>query len=124
LEKYRKLIDLAELRVDCLDPDERFLIRSFPEKAGVPVILTIRRKIDGGQYIGGEGARIVLLSKGLAFADANRRRNFAYVDIEEDLNVPSLEEGPVPSVPGSSVPITISRGLMNVWPPRSVPCAA
>ncbi|MDR2185972.1 MAG: type I 3-dehydroquinate dehydratase [Treponema sp.] len=92
LEKYRKLIDLAELRVDCLDPDERFLIRSFPEKAGVPVILTIRRKIDGGQYIGGEGARIALLSKGLAFADANRRRNFAYIDIEEDLDVPSLEE--------------------------------
>jgi 3-dehydroquinate dehydratase/shikimate dehydrogenase len=92
LEKYRKVIDLAELRVDCLDPDERFLIRSFPEKAGVPVILTIRRKIDGGRYIGGEGARIVLLSKGLAFADANRRRNFAYVDIEEDLDVPSLEE--------------------------------
>jgi 3-dehydroquinate dehydratase/shikimate dehydrogenase len=92
LEKYRKLIDLAELRVDCLDPDERLLIRSFPEKAGVPVILTIRRKTDGGRYIGGEGARIILLSKGLAFADANRRRNFAYVDIEEDLDVPSLEE--------------------------------
>ncbi|MDR2021302.1 MAG: type I 3-dehydroquinate dehydratase [Treponema sp.] len=92
LDKYRKLIDLAELRVDCLDPDERFLIRSFPEKAGVPVILTIRRKIDGGRYIGGEGSRIVLFSKGLAFADANRRRNFAYVDIEEDLDVPSLEE--------------------------------
>jgi len=28
----------------------------------------------------------------LAFAEADRRRNFAYVDLEEDLNVPSLEE--------------------------------
>lgn len=92
LEKYRKYADLAELRVDCLDPDERFLIRRFPERAGIPVILTIRRDIDGGHFSGGEGARISLLSKGLAFADADRRRNFAYVDIEEDLNVPSLEE--------------------------------
>jgi 3-dehydroquinate dehydratase/shikimate dehydrogenase len=92
LEKYRKYADIAELRVDCLDPDERFLIRRFPGMAGIPVILTIRRDIDGGHFTGGEGARISLLSKGLAFADADRRRNFAYVDLEEDLNVPSLEE--------------------------------
>jgi 3-dehydroquinate dehydratase/shikimate dehydrogenase len=92
LEKYRKYVDIAELRVDYLDPDERFLIRRFPGQAGIPVILTIRRSIDGGRYKGGEGARITLLSKGLAFAEADRRRNFAYVDIEEDINVPSLEE--------------------------------
>jgi 3-dehydroquinate dehydratase/shikimate dehydrogenase len=92
LDTYRKNIDLAELRVDCLDPDERFLIRRFPERAGIPVILTIRRDIDGGYFTGGEGSRISLLSKGLAFAEADRRRNFAYVDLEEDLNVPSLEE--------------------------------
>ncbi|MDR1430292.1 MAG: type I 3-dehydroquinate dehydratase [Spirochaetaceae bacterium] len=92
LDKYRKYTDLAELRVDCLDPDERFSIRRFPEMAGVPVILTIRRGIDGGRFSGGEGARVTLLSQGLAFADADRRRNFAYVDLEEDLNVPSLEE--------------------------------
>jgi 3-dehydroquinate dehydratase/shikimate dehydrogenase len=92
LEKYRKYIDIAELRVDCLDPDERFLIRRFPEQAGLPVILTIRRDVDGGSFTSGEGARIRLLAQGLAFAEADRRRNFAYVDIEEDLNVPSLEE--------------------------------
>ncbi|MDR2142865.1 MAG: type I 3-dehydroquinate dehydratase, partial [Treponema sp.] len=68
------------------------LIRNFPEKAGLPVILTIRRKIDGGFFENGEGARVTLLSKGLAFAEADRRRNFAYVDIEEDLEVPGLEE--------------------------------
>ncbi|MDR2029593.1 MAG: type I 3-dehydroquinate dehydratase [Treponema sp.] len=92
LDKYRKYVDLAELRVDCLEPDERFLIRRFPEMAGLPLILTIRRDIDGGNFSGGEGSRIILFSKGLAFADADRRRNFAYVDIEEDLDVPSLEE--------------------------------
>jgi 3-dehydroquinate dehydratase/shikimate dehydrogenase len=92
LQKNRKYVDIAELRVDCLDPDERFLIRRFPEMAGLPVILTVRRDIDGGRYIGGEGARIGLLSKGLAFAEVDRRRNFAYVDLEEDLHVPSLED--------------------------------
>jgi 3-dehydroquinate dehydratase/shikimate dehydrogenase len=92
LDKYRKFADLAELRVDCLEPDERLLIRSFPEQAGIPVILTIRRDIDGGHFTSGEGSRINLLARGLAYADADRRRNFAYVDIEDDLKVPSLEE--------------------------------
>jgi 3-dehydroquinate dehydratase/shikimate dehydrogenase len=92
LEKYRSHVDVAELRVDCLDPDERFFIRSFPEQAGLPVILTVRRRIDGGYFDNGEGARVTLLSKGLAFAETDRRHNFAYVDLEEDLEVPGLEE--------------------------------
>ena len=92
LEKHRKYIDIAELRVDYLDPDESLHIRRFPELAGVPVILSIRRSIDGGQFYSGEGARITLLAKGMAYAETDRRRNFAFVDLEEDLNVPGLEE--------------------------------
>jgi 3-dehydroquinate dehydratase/shikimate dehydrogenase len=92
LDRYRKYADLVELRVDCLDPDEQLLVRRFPEQAGLPVILTIRRDIDGGRFTGGEGYRVNLLSRGLAFADSDRRHNFAYVDIEDDLKVPSLEE--------------------------------
>ncbi|MDR2701920.1 MAG: type I 3-dehydroquinate dehydratase [Spirochaetaceae bacterium] len=92
IEKYRKYIDMAELRVDCLESDERLLIRRFPEQAGLPVILTIRRKIDGGFYDSGEAGRITLISKGLAFAEIDKRHNFAYVDLEEDLEVPGLEE--------------------------------
>jgi 3-dehydroquinate dehydratase/shikimate dehydrogenase len=92
LEKYRKFADVAELRVDCLDPDERLLIRRFPELAGLPMILTIRRDVDGGYFTGGEGARVKLLASGLAYANADSRHNFAYVDIEEDFDVPSLEE--------------------------------
>ena len=92
LQKYRKYADIAELRVDCLDQDERYLIRRFPEQAGLPVILTIRRAIDGGKFFGGEGSRVSLLARGLAYADQDRRLNFAYVDIEEDLDVPNLEE--------------------------------
>ncbi|MCL2127600.1 MAG: type I 3-dehydroquinate dehydratase, partial [Treponema sp.] len=92
LGKYRRYADVAELRVDCLDPDERLLIRRFPEQADIPVILAIRRAVDGGNFSGGEGARINLMARGLAYADADKRRNFAYLDIEEDLEVPSLEE--------------------------------
>jgi len=92
LNKYRKFANLVELRVDCLDPDERLYIRRFPELAGMPVILTIRRDVDGGYFTGGESARVKLLANGLAYANADTRFNFAYVDIEEDFDVPSLEE--------------------------------
>jgi len=92
LGKYRKYADIAELRVDCLDPNERLMIRRFPELADIPVILTIRRVVDGGFFDGGEGARINLMARGLAYADADKRRNFAYLDLENDLDVPSLEE--------------------------------
>ncbi|MDR1857939.1 MAG: type I 3-dehydroquinate dehydratase [Treponema sp.] len=92
LEQYRKYADVAELRVDCLEPNERLLIRRFPEKANMPIILSIRRDTDGGQFGSGEGARVSLMAKGLAYADTDRRRNFAYIDLEKDLNVPSLEE--------------------------------
>ena len=92
LNKYRKYADIVELRVDCLDPDERLLIRRFPELSELPVILTIRRDVDGGRFSGGEGERVKLFARGLAYANADRRFNFAYVDIEEDFDVPSLEE--------------------------------
>ena len=92
LNKYGKYADIAELRVDCLDADDRLYIRRFPELVNIPVILTIRRDIDGGYYTQGEGARVRLFANGLAYADADSRHNFAYVDIEEDFDVPSLEE--------------------------------
>ncbi|MCL2214028.1 MAG: type I 3-dehydroquinate dehydratase [Treponema sp.] len=92
LNKYGKYTDIAELRVDCLDDDERLYIRRFPELAGMPVILTIRRDVDGGYYSQGEGARVRLFANGLAYANADSRYNFAYVDIEDDFDVPSLEE--------------------------------
>ncbi|MDR2509967.1 MAG: type I 3-dehydroquinate dehydratase [Spirochaetaceae bacterium] len=92
IEKYRSYIDIAELRADCLFNEEHEFVRRFPELAGIPIILTVRRKIDGGFFERGEAARIVLLSKALAFAQADMRKNFAYVDLEEDLDTPSLEE--------------------------------
>ncbi len=92
VELYRKWIDIVELRVDCLSPDERFQFRRFPELAGIPCILTIRRRSDGGKFLEGEGSRIALLARGLAFAETDARKNFAFIDLEEDVNVPSIEE--------------------------------
>ncbi|MCL1991358.1 MAG: type I 3-dehydroquinate dehydratase, partial [Spirochaetes bacterium] len=92
VNKYRNFADIVELRVDCLDPDERLGIRHFPKLAEIPTILTIRRTSDGGRFTSGEGVRIKLLAQGLAYAEADSRQNFAYVDLEDDLRVPGLEE--------------------------------
>lgn len=92
IENYRKYIDLVELRVDFLDENERLYIRNFPAMAGLPCILTIRRKIDGGRFDEGESSRTVLFARAMAFAEENRSKNFAYVDFEEDFHVPSLQD--------------------------------
>ena len=92
LDLYRGQVDVAELRADYLDPSEKFLIRSFPERAGLPCILTVRRKVDGGQFSEGEGVRLVMIAKGLAYASTDRHANFTYVDLESDFRVPAVEE--------------------------------
>jgi 3-dehydroquinate dehydratase/shikimate dehydrogenase len=92
VDAHRSRIDLAELRVDCLEADEKFHVREFPAMAGLPVILTVRRKCDGGRFEEGEGVRLVILAKGLAYASTDPRKNFAYVDLESDLHAPAIEE--------------------------------
>ncbi|MBN2875197.1 MAG: type I 3-dehydroquinate dehydratase, partial [Spirochaetales bacterium] len=92
LEKYRGKVDMVELRADYLDPGELFHIRSFPEKAGLPTILTVRRATDGGKFTLGEGVRLVIFARGLAFADSEQTKNFSYVDIEWDFHIPSIQE--------------------------------
>ena len=92
LENYRNWIDIAELRVDFLTKDERLYVRRFPEKAGLPCILTIRRRIDGGQFLEGEASRTTLFARALAFAEQDVTKNFAYIDLENDFFVPSLHD--------------------------------
>lgn len=92
LEQYRPIVDYVELRADCLDPSERFYIRSFPEKAGLPCILTIRRHQDGGKFEDGEGVRLVLFAKALSFPMADANANYAFVDLEYDFRAPVVEE--------------------------------
>jgi len=92
LDLYRGQVDVVELRADYLEPSEKFLIRSFPERAGLPCILTVRRKADGGQYEEGEGGRLAMIAEGLAYAKLDRSANFAYIDLESDFHVPAVEE--------------------------------
>ncbi len=92
VRKYEKLIDLVELRVDYLNEDEQLYVRRFPSMIYHPCILTIRRDIDGGLFTGGEFARTNLFGRALAFADQDRAKNFAYVDFEDDYNIPSIQD--------------------------------
>jgi Shikimate 5-dehydrogenase len=92
LDRYRGLIDIAELRADLLEPAELFALREFPARAGLPCILALRRKCDGGYYAEGEGSRLVILAKAISYASPDRSANYAYVDLESDFRVPAVEE--------------------------------
>lgn len=92
LNKYRSFIDLVELRADFLESDERLRVREFPRLAGLPCILTLRRRVDGGEFIEGEAARTILFARALSFADEDKSKNFEYVDFEEDFRIPSLQD--------------------------------
>ncbi len=92
LNKNRKWVDIAELRADYLNPDEILHIRNFPDKANIPTILTVRRVSDGGTFAGGEANRTTIFARALAFANQDARKNFAYIDLEEDFRVSSLQD--------------------------------
>jgi 3-dehydroquinate dehydratase / shikimate dehydrogenase len=92
LERYRGRIDMVELRADLLDPSEVFAVRGFPVLAGLPCILAVRRKCDGGAFVDGEGQRLVMLAKAIAYARPDHNANYAYVDLESDFRVSSVEE--------------------------------
>ncbi|MDP2792054.1 MAG: shikimate dehydrogenase [Rectinemataceae bacterium] len=92
LERYRDKVDLVELRVDWLEPEEQFLVRSFPALAGLPTILAVRRRIDCGVFDEGEGVRLVIIAKALTYARSDNKANFAFVELEDDFRVPSIED--------------------------------
>jgi 3-dehydroquinate dehydratase/shikimate dehydrogenase len=84
LEKYRDYIDLVELRADFLNSAELSALDRFPEYLGIRAVLTIRRKQEGGFFLGTEEQRRELLFNA-------SRGNWAFVDIETDFHDPKLE---------------------------------
>lgn len=84
VEKNREYIDICELRVDLLDPEEQQKAYLFPSLVDIPVILTLRRVQDGGKCTLGEKARRTLLLDCL-------QGDFAYVDIECDVKKNDVE---------------------------------
>ena len=99
----RYFTDMVELRVDLLEPAERAKAADFPAMVPVPVILTFRRKIDGGVFEGPESERIAFFRETFKRAIAqssnpaisqfhNSTNSFAYVDFEEDFRHDDLSE--------------------------------
>lgn len=83
LNRYQDHIDLAELRVDCLHRSKlsglsKGTLSEFIGDSPVPLILTIRRSVDGGHWDGCESERLILMEKLIPLG-------FAYADLEDDL---------------------------------------
>lgn len=79
----RYFTDMVELRVDLLEPAERAKAADFPAMVPVPVILTFRRKADGGVFEGPESERVAFFNQTFD-QSSSRTIRFAYVDFEED----------------------------------------
>ncbi|MBN2444032.1 MAG: shikimate dehydrogenase [Spirochaetales bacterium] len=75
--KYRNSIDMVELRADFLDKAELPFLHKFPRMTDLPIILTIRKKTDGGKFVSDERQRRQLLGNGI-------QGNYSYIDLEED----------------------------------------
>jgi 3-dehydroquinate dehydratase/shikimate dehydrogenase len=84
IEEYGRFVDVLELRVDCLIPEERGACAGLLANTRLPVILTVRNGRDGGRFEGGEGERTALLERLCV-------QGFSYIDLEEDLQARSLE---------------------------------
>lgn len=112
-QKYEKYCDVVELRADHLDENEQLLIRKFPALVKKPCILTIRRDSDGGNWTGNDFSRTNLFGRALAFADPDKKRNFAYVDFEEDYHIPSIQDA------AQAFGVRIIRSCHNMTDPIS-----
>lgn len=88
LKKSGALADVLELRLDCIDcknQSELKMAELFPSLTDKPVILTCRRKSDGGLFTSNEINRFKLIKK-------VSKGNFSYVDLESDLHKKRFEK--------------------------------
>ena len=95
INKYRPYIDMVELRADYLNDDEKLAVKFFPRLAEIPAILTIRRKCDGGMFKDSEASRTTLFAMVLAYSEQNSVKNFAYIDMESDYFISTLNDAAV-----------------------------
>lgn len=82
-EGERYFTDMVELRADLLDAADRDRLGQFSKMVPVPVILTMRRRADGGEFDGPDSERVEFFRRAL-------RAGFAYVDFEDDFRVDEL----------------------------------
>jgi 3-dehydroquinate dehydratase/shikimate dehydrogenase len=85
IDSRRGFIDMVEVRADLLDPGELSHLPGFAKRAGLPTILSLRRRRDGGLWGGEERQRRGVLARAVS-------RGYGYVELEEDLDDPALAE--------------------------------
>jgi 3-dehydroquinate dehydratase/shikimate dehydrogenase len=76
IERYKKYLDLAELRADCLEKWDTEALKSFPRRAGLPIVFSLRRSKDGGFWKGGENERCSRIAEVLS-------SGYTWVDLEK-----------------------------------------
>jgi 3-dehydroquinate dehydratase / shikimate dehydrogenase len=85
VKENRSFVDILELRLDLLSPEEQKKASEFPSLVDLPVILTCRRVADGGKCSLTERSRRSLIIQTL------EKGSFAYVDIEDDVKKNDVE---------------------------------
>ncbi len=91
LERHRADVDLAELDADCLAPEELAAAGRLPALAGMPIVLAVRRRGDGGRWTGDERERAAVFRRLVGEPSGGA---FAFVELEEDF-APVLPGVPV-----------------------------
>ncbi len=85
VKENREFVDILELRLDLLSPEEQKKASQFPSLVDLPVILTCRRVADGGKCSLSERSRRSLIIQTL------EKGAFEYVDIEDDVKKNDVE---------------------------------
>ncbi len=85
VKENREFVDILELRLDLLSPEEQKKAAEFPSLVDLPVILTCRRVADGGKCSLSERSRRSLIIQTL------EKGAFEYVDIEDDVKKNDVE---------------------------------
>ena len=80
----RAYISLIELRLDLLENPSREEAASIRDQIDIPMVLTCRRKSDGGAWVKSERSRYMLLESCLNLG-------WEYIDLEEDCRRGDLE---------------------------------
>lgn len=105
--------DVIELRLDLLEGDERNIeqVKEFLKEQKLPVIVTNRRREEGGSFVGTEEERIAMLSRIIETAPVNA------VDIEF-LSHEEVKNKIIETAKNRHIPVIISFHDFNGMPRR------
>ncbi len=105
IAKANKVADYIELRLDLINKPN---IESLIKKAKKPVIVTVRKKSEGGKFSGTESRRISLLKKALKLKPE-------YIDLE--FSIPKKSLNSLIETSGKKTKVILSHHNMKSTPP-------